>query len=372
MPRDLIPRAEAAATPSPGEAAALDRHGAFPEAAVDRLRAGGYLAAPLPVDLGGTGLCEPDRVAALRDVLTAIGRGSLVVGRLYEGHVNALALALRYGSEAVRDRLARDARAGHLFGVWNTEPEPGGLELAAGALRGAKSFASGAGYVTRPLVTARLADGRRQMLVVPLVPGERSDLSAWRAQGMRATATGRVDFTGLDPAEAAHIGAPDDYARQPFFFGGAWRFLAVQLGGIEAVVEAHRGHMRATGRGADPHQQARLGRALIAAESCRLLVARAAEAVAAETAGAERIVAYVNLARAAVEQAGLDAIALAQRSVGLAGFHEDHPLEHLTRNLATYLRQPAPDHALTSAAAYALAEDAALPTLWAGLESDER
>ena len=372
MTLDLIRRAEAAATPCAAEAAALDRHGAFPDAALGRLRTGGYLAAPLPADLGGAGLCEPERVAALCSLLTAIGRGSLAVGRLYEGHVNALALALRYGSDDARASLARDARAGHLFGVWNTEPEPGGLVLAEDALRGAKSFASGAGHVTRPLVTARLADGRRQMLVVPLAPGERADLSAWRAQGMRATATGRVDLTGLRAADAAQVGAPDDYARQPFFFGGAWRFMAVQLGGIEAVVEAHRAHMRATGRGADPHQQARLGRALIAAESCRLLVARAAEAVAAERAGAERIVAYVNLARAAVEQAGLDVIALAQRSVGLAGFLEDHPLERLTRDLATYLRQPAPDYALTSAAAYALAEEAPLPALWDGLESEQR
>jgi alkylation response protein AidB-like acyl-CoA dehydrogenase len=372
VPIDLIRRAEAAAAPSADEAAALDRHGAFPEAAIDRLRAGGFLAAPLPADLGGAGLCEPERVGALCAILAAVGRGSLAVGRLYEGHVNALALVLRYGSDAARDRLARDTRDGHLFGVWNTEPEPGGLVLAEGALRGAKSFASGAGHVTRPLVTARLADGRRQMLVVPLALGERADLADWRAQGMRATATGRVDFTGLAAAEAVPVGAADDYARQPVFFGGAWRFLAVQLGGIEAVVEAHRAHMRSTGRGADPHQQARLGRALIAAESCRLLVRRAAEAVAAERAGAERIVAYVNLARAAVEQAGLDVLALAQRSVGLAGFHEDHPLERLSRDLATYLRQPAPDHALTSAAAHALAEEAALPALWAGLESDER
>lgn len=337
----------------------------FPTAGIARLGRDGSLAAPLPEALGGAGLCAPDRVDDLRRALTRIGRESLPVGRLYEGHVNALALVLRYADAETRARLARDARDGHLFGVWNTEPGEGGLTLdAAGWLHGAKSFASGAGSVTRPLVTARMPDGRRLMLVVPLEPGTRADLSAWRAHGMRATATGTVDFSGLHAGDAMVIGAPDDYSRQPFFFAGAWRFLAVQVGGIEAVAEAHRGHLKASGRGGDPHQQARFGQSLIALESCRLLVARAAALAAAETAAPERIIAGVNLARAAVEQAGLDVIALAQRSVGLAGFLEEHPLEERMRDLATYLRQPAPDFALTGMAAHALEADEPLHALW--------
>ncbi len=362
----LVGAAEAAAR-APDEGAELDRHGAFPEAAVARLRAARLLAAPLPPDLGGAGLCGSDPAAgrALCRVLTAVGRGSLPLGRLYEGHVNALALVLRYGDPEAQERLAMDVRDGHLFGVWNTEPEPGGLALDGdGNLSGAKIYASGAGSVTRPLVTARLGDGRRQMLVVLLEPGARADLSDWRAQGMRATATGRVDFGGLTMRDAVAVGAVDDYLRPPFFLAGAWRFLAVQLGGIEAVAEAHRAHLAATRRGGDPHQQARLGRALIAVETCRLLVARASALAVAETEDPERIVAYVNLARAAVEQAGLDVLALAQRSVGLAGFHEDHPLERLSRDLAVYLRQPAPDAALTGAAAFACAADSPVHRLW--------
>ncbi|MFD0937644.1 acyl-CoA dehydrogenase, partial [Methylobacterium trifolii] len=185
----------------------------------------------------------------LRDVLAAVGSGSLVLGRLYEGHVNALALVLRYGGPEALEQAAGDVRDGHLFGVWNTEPSPGGLTLADAVLTGAKSFASGAGHVTRPLVTARLPDGRSQMLVVPLEPGTRADLSTWRVHGMRATATGTLDFTGIRPAPEAFVGVPDDYFREPVFSGGAWRFLAVQLGGIRAVFEAHRAHLRATGRG---------------------------------------------------------------------------------------------------------------------------
>ncbi|MDP4021744.1 acyl-CoA dehydrogenase family protein [Methylobacterium sp. NEAU 140] len=364
-PPAIVRAAEAAAAVFAERAPRHDRHGAFPREDIDGLREAGLLAAPLPVALGGAGLCEAGSADALAAVLAAVGRGSLALGRLYEGHVNALALVLRYGSDDARDALARDARDGHLFGVWNTEPDPGGLTLDGPELAGAKSLASGAGHVTRPLVTARLPDGRRQMLVVPLERGTRADLADWRAHGMRASATGTVDFSGLRAADAHAVGEPDAYFRQPFFSAGAWRFLAVQLGGIEAVVEAHRAHLRATGRGGDPHQRARLGQAAQAAETARLFVRGAARIAAAEAdEDPERVVAYVNLARGAVERAGLDAIALAQRSVGLQGFLETHPLERLIRDLATYLRQPGPDYALDRAAAYVHDAGAPVHRLW--------
>jgi len=371
-PTLLLPLARRPAAPGDGLCdGAEDAQGGFPTRAMARLRRIGLLAAPLPEALGGRGLCEPDRVDALRALLTEVGRDDLAVGRLYEGHVNALALVLRYAEPAVAGRLARDAAQGHLFGVWNTEPAEGGLVLdGAGGLHGAKSYASGAGFVTRPLVTARLADGRRLMLVMRLEPGARADLSAWRAHGMRASATGTVDFSGLGLRDGEVIGAPDDYGRQPFFFAGAWRFLAVQLGGIEAVIETHRAHLSATDRAEDPHQQARFGQAMVAAETSRLLVARAARIAAAEAGSPERVIAYVNLARTAVEQAGLDVIALAQRSIGLAGFLESHPLERRMRDLATYLRQPAPDFALTGMAAHALAALEPLHALWPELGPD--
>ncbi|GLS46818.1 acyl-CoA dehydrogenase family protein [Methylobacterium brachythecii] len=346
----------------------LDCHDAFPTKAFEHFRERGLLTAPLPVELGGSDLCEASETAALRDVLYLVGRSSLVLGRLYEGHVNALALALRYGNAETRRQVSADAKAGHLFGVWNTEPATGGLSMTRHGgvleLADSKCFASGAGHVTRPLVTARIEDGRRLMLIVPLEPGVRAETKSWRAQGMRATATGTVDFSGLQLDVGAVVGEPDDYLRQPFFSCGAWRFLAVQCGGIAAVFEALRTHLVNTGRGGDPHQRARLGEAATRVETARLFVARAAETAAVAEADPEAAIAYVNLARGAVERCGLDVIELAQRSVGLSGFLETHPLEQRIRDLATYLRQPAPDHALASAAGYVLDAPRAFHALW--------
>ncbi|XYD10747.1 acyl-CoA dehydrogenase family protein [Methylobacterium sp. NMS12] len=361
--------ARAIAAAAPARADAQDHDYGFPQDDVADLARLGLLAAPVPVDHGGAGLGTEPGAGALAEVLRLVGYGSLALGRLYEGHVNALQLIARYGSPAQRVRLFADARAGHLFGVWNTGPGEGGLRIEAsdadGHLRGVKTFASGAGFVTRALVTAgHPGQAGTAMMVVPLEAGTRADLAAWRAQGMRASATGTVDFTGIAFDGDHIVGAPDDYFRQPAFSGGAWRFAAVQLGGIEAVFDARRGHLDRLGRGGDPHQLARLGEGAIAVEGARLWVERGAQVASDAAMPPERIVAYINLVRLAVERAGLDVLQLAQRSVGLQGFLRGHPLERLSRDLATYLRQPGPDNALTSAASEILRTGGLAGDLW--------
>ena len=353
--------ARAVAEGAAGRAGRQDHDGGFPAEDVAALARFGLLAAPVPRAFGGLGTGEEAGAGLLRAVLTRIGYGSLALGRVYEGHVNALQLIALHGDREQQRRLFADAHDGHLFGVWNTEPPGAGLNLDRDGptLRGVKTFASGAGFVTRPLVTARDAGADASfMLVVPLEKGERADLSRWRAQGMRASATGTLDFTGLRVGRDAILGGPDSYHRQPQFSAGAWRFLAVQLGGLEAVLDAWRAHLVATGRGDDPHQLARLGEGAIASETARLWVERAAAAATDAHAEPAAVVAYVDLARLAVERAGLDLLRLAQRSVGLQGFMADHPLERLSRDLATYLRQPGPDRALTEGARHVLRDGA--------------
>lgn len=366
---DAVEAARTVAAVAAARADAEDHDGGFPAADIRDLEQLGLLAAPIPSAEGGRGLGEEPGSKDLVEVLRLVGTGSLALGRLYEGHVNAVQLIARYGDARQRRRLCADASEGHLYGVWNTEPAEGGLILADRGgeleLRGVKTFASGAGRVTRALVTGRRRRGDPPlMLVVPLEPGSRADLSAWRSHGMRASATGTVDFTGMVVPRDVRLGGPDDYHRQPHFSGGAWRFAAVQLGGIEAVFDAWRCHLREAGRDADPHQLARLGEGAIAVETARHWVERAAAIVAAERLSPERVVAFANLARLAVERAGLDVLQLAQRSVGLQGFLCGHPLERLSRDLATYLRQPAPDRALTGAAVEIVSATSPAGDLW--------
>ena len=150
----------------------------------------------MPTELGG------DRIGplALSEGLRQIGAGSLPLGRLFEGHVNALGLVVRYGDDEQARLVADEAHAGKLFGVWNTDDKEG-LRLLADRgrrrLQGRKILASGAGFIERPLVTATDETGRRLMVIPYLQPGRRADLSSWTAHGMRASATGAVDFSGV-------------------------------------------------------------------------------------------------------------------------------------------------------------------------------
>jgi hypothetical protein len=47
------------------------------------------------------------------------------LGRLVEGHVNALELVLRYGNHQRVDLVSAETRAGKLFSVWNTDDAHG-------------------------------------------------------------------------------------------------------------------------------------------------------------------------------------------------------------------------------------------------------
>jgi hypothetical protein len=58
-----------------------------------------------------------DTPALLQD-LTVLGAGDLSVGRLFEGHVNACLLVQKFGSAAIRRRVAAEVRAGKLLAVW--------------------------------------------------------------------------------------------------------------------------------------------------------------------------------------------------------------------------------------------------------------
>jgi len=352
---DLLTAATRVADGAHTTAATYDVDGAFPVCDVSALHEAGLMTASLPREYGGDGLAG----ACLAAVLKKIGYGSLPLGRLYEGHVNAMALTARYGRPEQIRLVAAEASRGHLFGVWNTDDKDG-LHLIADRiqyrLEGRKILASGAGHIERPIVTATDSEGKRLMVMPRMLRGERADLSSWTAQGMRASATGAVDFSDIRIEPDQIIGGDGDYERQPTFSAGAWRFAAVQTGGMERLLDLLLVHHRRTARGADPHQAARLGQAAIAAETANLWVMRAAD-IAEDpfsTRPPDQIVAYVNLARLAVERAALDLLELVERSVGLQGLMRPHPIERVSRDLKTYLRQPGPDRALTSAAAWLL------------------
>lgn len=333
-------------------AATRDVDGCVPDTELAMLASTGLLHAPLPAAIGGVALgMTPATAPALRDVLRTIGGASLSLGRLYEGHVNAVRLVSRYGNDAHCRRLALEAEAGRPSAVWNAQTGSG-LRLDGGVLVGGKVYTSGVGVVRRPIVTALHSDGL--LMVMPDVGSVAGDLSNWRPLGMRASLTGAADFSGLSVAPEDIVGKPGDYYRAPLFAGGAWRVLAVQLGALERLLALYRTQIAERGRCDDPVQRSRFGEAAARLESARLWTARTVTVAETQAIDASEIDALVNLARHEFERCALDIMERIERGVGLSAMLRPNPIERIIRDLRTYLRQPFPDAALASAATWAL------------------
>jgi alkylation response protein AidB-like acyl-CoA dehydrogenase len=302
------------------------------------------------------GECDPRGVAragrkAELDALRAVGARNPSLGRIFEGHLNGAQLVARCGTAVQKARAERDIRRGHIFGVWNTQGSDGVRIFSQGdefVLGGAKTFASGAGSIARPIVTAAWPDGSAQMCLVPMDRVATAiDRSAWRPLGMEDSDSFRVSFDGVVLGPDALIGKPGDYERDPWFRGGALRFAAVHVGIVERLYDETVAYLLET----DPFQRARVAEMRIAVGTARQWIDAGERAWldfdGAETpANAEHVADVVDMTRTVVERCALDVIERAVRSVGARGLLEPLPFARLVRDLEMYLRQPAPDAAV--------------------------
>jgi alkylation response protein AidB-like acyl-CoA dehydrogenase len=335
-----------------GRALSLDHHGAFPTDDIALLREIGVLAA-----FGADGATADELFEALR----VVGRCNLSLGRIFEGHVNGARLVTWYGSDEQRRQLRQDLADGRVYGVWSSEPSPGVAisHDAQPVLIGRKHYATGAGLIDKAIVTARTESAERWMLVADASDLRRADNAAWRVRGMKATQSGSYDLTGLPAGAKTRLGLPGDYEREPRFSAGAWRFTAVQLGGVERILCLLRQYSVTSEASSAPIRRARFGEALAAARTAWLWVREAAR-MAEDGLGAasDDIVAMVLMTRGVVEHAGLEVMEAAARIIGTRAFFDDEPIDMAVRDLSLYLRQPVPDQARDRAAASFLQRDA--------------
>lgn len=298
------------------------------------------------------------------DRLRAAGAADLAWGRLFEGHVNALQLIGRLGDPRRRARAARDVRDGCLFGVWNTQAADGvriaRMDGEGVTLAGRKTFASGAGRVARALITAAWPDGSSQLVVVPMDRVVTTiDRSFWRPYGMEDSDSFAVAFDGVRLERADLLGEPGDYERSPWFTAGASRFVAVQTGGIERLVNDFGAFLRRREQHEDPIALTRFGECVIAAQTALLWTKACADAWMryddgpTETAEGALLI-TVDAARSAVERCALDVAERVERGVGARGLLETEPFARRLRDLRMYLRQPAIDATLLRVASASL------------------
>ncbi|MEM7729907.1 MAG: acyl-CoA dehydrogenase [Pseudomonadota bacterium] len=304
---------------------------------------------------------DPDTVAPTIRRMIAAGRQDAALGRLFEGHVNALQLIRLYGDAALRDWAETAESRGHRAGVWNNDhygnpvreeatPE-GGVRL-----RGAKSFASGAGLLTHALVTSR-ADSPEQVrmwLVTLEETTSRTDRTWWQPVGMQRSETHIVSWDETKAPEARPIGGPGLYQRQPHFSGGGLRFAAVQAGCVAGLHDRLVEALAERGRAGHPIQRRRIAESFSCAQTAIDAVMSVAHAYRADDPA---LLPRVDAARHRVLECAEEQIMRVQRAVGLGGLMHPHPLATHLSDLAVYIRQPNPDGSL-DAVAEAVLEDA--------------
>ncbi len=355
-------------------AAKTDNDKTFPKDAFGWLADAGLLGVTLPGNALDGQLPNTDRLLQL---LKRIGAANLAVGRVYEGHINALTLIHLYATPDQKKVWHIDVNQyNRLFSVWNTQADDGVRIHSIGngryRLEGTKTFCSGAGWIHRPLVTGQLVGADKQGWQMCIIPTEHvkpipQDDSFWQPLGMRASVSYKMDFTGVELHENDLLGQPNDYYRQPYFSGGAIRFAAVQLGGAEALFDATRSFLSSMNRTDDLLQRTRLAEIAWLIESGNQWINAAGaktDAWLTSESDADKIVTYANMTRTAIEEICLRVMPLVERCVGARGLMRPLPFERIHRDLTFYLRQPAPDATLVDIGRYVLDNQKSANELW--------
>lgn len=361
---DLVASAKNSVTQLLEEASQTDSPDLFPEQTLQSLKDSNFLTACISSDFGGRNLgLKPGSNLSLLKILKIIGSGNLVLGRVIEGHFNAQLLISQFGTQKQKEDFSEDAFEGRLFGVWNTQANDGvflTFEKEVYTLSGSKTFATGSGYVSRPIVTATTTSNSWQMCVPAL--DDRSalaDAKFWNPMGMRATKSYKMTFDNTVISEDNLLGEENDYYQQPSFSGGSVRFSAVQLGGAEMLMMETIRYIHDLGRTDDPFQKMRIGEMTILINAGNQWIRSAAEflddyMIESSKLNANLFLNQANMVRTAIDEICTKVMALCQKCIGARGLNKPYHFERIIRDLNTYLRQPAPDYTLQEVGRFAI------------------
>ncbi len=324
----------------------------FPSSGIEQLHVMGLMAINVPSRYGGKGLGQNKGNLRILETLKTIGSHDLSLGRIYEGHLNALLLIDSFGTSKQKQEYFRQALSGRIFGIWNSEfpseplgflPSKDGYELV-----GAKVFCSGASNIHRPIVTAEGPGGSRMVVLSMDEFDLKEDMTYWRPMGMKASVSCRFDFTGIKFQKNQILGDAYDYVSEPDFTGGAARFAAVQLGGAEAAIRATVQHLDNMDRMGAPKQIARLAKLAMLRKTGNLWLQDTGRKMDARYTDPSGFIHQSNMFRSITREICEEVLKICEMSVGLQGMMEPHPLERIHRDLSVYLKQPGPDRTLNA------------------------
>lgn len=328
---------------------------AFPETAIAALQDSGAMRWNAV-----SGTSRPPAATEL-DLVRRVARADGSVGRIFDGHLNAIERIAVQAPDWLRDpeleAFAADALRG---GVWGGDPVPGEgdpatvIPTAAGpVLRGVKTFCSGAGGLDRALVLARNERGGPPVSVWIDLTDEASieiDESWYRAYGLRASVSHRVVFH--DVPVMGQLGGPGAIAAQPWFARDALRTAASWVGMADTAAQAALAELAARSARGEVEALA-AGRILTAHQTLDVWMQAAAEAMDGRHQNLDKLALH---GRAAIYEACRTLLDEAARACGSRPFAKAQALDRARRDLELFSLQHRLDPLLARAGATALNE----------------
>lgn len=265
--------------------------------------------------------------------LASLAAQDLSLGRLAEGHSDALAILAEAGMKPL-DEAA-------LYGVWASRSRNGdtSAQRVAGGWRlsGVKEFCSGSGIIDRSLVSADTPEGYRMFDIAlkDQVVGVRKN--SWPAVGMASSLSETLIFGGPIVAVDREVDGPDFYTKRPGFWFGAAGVAACWYGGARALVASLFESQVPT---PSDHVLADVGRAVAEVEMMRSVLRDVAYSIDADPADSERRAHFRALvSRQVVHDASLRVLTLVASAGGARPLCHDEEQSRRSADLFVYLAQ---------------------------------
>jgi alkylation response protein AidB-like acyl-CoA dehydrogenase len=272
--------------------------------------------------------------------LAAVAKHDLSLAKLYEGHIDALAILHELGHGITPPADHRDTWG--MWGTWAAEVpgqrtivEPHGV----GSVRisGTKCWCSGAALLDHGLLTAWFADGRGPQLVRVQLrqPGLTIDTSQWQAVGMSASSSLDVNFSNVF---GELVGGVGHYLSRPGFWQGGAGIAACWYGGALSLADALRSAMtQALPVTQSAFRLAALGKVDASLQAAAAVLREAALWIDAHPLDDARAVAL--RARLTAEACATLVLAEASRALGAGAFCRDAHFARMAADLPVYVRQ---------------------------------
>ncbi|MBW4078355.1 MAG: acyl-CoA dehydrogenase [Acidobacteria bacterium] len=267
------------------------------------------------------------------EVLSLWASRDLSVGRLAEGHVDALAILAEAEMEPFNEIS--------LYGVWAARSRAGGTSakrVSGGwELTGRKEFCSGSGLIDRALVTADTTEGYRLFDVSVDEHVASSDNDSWPAVGMADSVSETLEFAGPVIPESCAVGGPDFYTTRPGFWFGAAGVAACWYGGACGLVNNLINSLPAV---PSEHVLADLGKAVAHIESMHDVLKSAADAIDRDPQDVEERAHYRALVvRQVVHDAAMEVLVRVGAAGGARPLCHDLDQSRRAADLFVYLSQ---------------------------------